>query len=94
MADSGVEQSPITLETIILDIARKAYRMEIEAREKSYAAGEDRFLTIEEAARIISVSPDWVYRRTKTLPFIRKLGPKMVRCSHNDLQKWMKTRRG
>jgi excisionase family DNA binding protein len=54
---------------------------------------EERLLTAEEAARVLSVSPDWLYRHAKKLPFTRKLGPKMLRFSYQGILKWLATRK-
>jgi predicted DNA-binding transcriptional regulator AlpA len=51
-------------------------------------AVEERMLDIEEAAKVISVSPEWLYRNRKRLPFTRKLGPKMLRFSYAGLLRW------
>jgi len=53
----------------------------------------DRMLTAEEAAEILSMSTDWLYRNAKKLPFTRKLGPKMLRFSEQGIIKWLATRR-
>ena len=53
---------------------------------------EDHLLDAEEAAKILSVSPDWLYRHAKKLPFTRKLGPKMLRFSYQGIQKYLATR--
>ncbi|MHB8384296.1 MAG: helix-turn-helix transcriptional regulator [Candidatus Binataceae bacterium] len=37
------------------------------------APGEDRLLDIDEAARCLSVDRQWIYRRTKKLPFVVRL---------------------
>jgi len=55
--------------------------------------GSDRLLTAEEAAKVLSVSPDWLYRNAKRLPFTRKLGPKMLRFSSQGIQKYLATRK-
>ncbi len=55
--------------------------------------GEDRLLDAEEAAKLLFVSPDWLYRNAKKLPFTRKLGPKMLRFSTQGIQKWLATRK-
>ena len=55
--------------------------------------GEDRLLDAEEASKLLSVSPDWLYRNVKKLPFTRKLGPKMLRFSHQELLRWLATRK-
>ncbi len=54
---------------------------------------EDRLLDAEEAARALCVSPDWLYRHAKRLPFSRKLGPKMLRFSYQGIQKYLATRK-
>ncbi|MGH7770943.1 MAG: helix-turn-helix transcriptional regulator [Candidatus Binatia bacterium] len=53
----------------------------------------ERLLTAEEAAQLLSVSPDWLYRHAKRLPFSRKLGPKMLRFSYQGILKWLATRK-
>jgi len=54
---------------------------------------EDHLLDAEEAARLLCVSEDWLYRRSKKLPFTRKLGPKMLRFSAIGIQKYLATRK-
>lgn len=54
---------------------------------------EDRLLDAEEAASMLSVSPDWLYRNGRKLPFTRKLGPKMLRFSYQGIQKYLATRK-
>ena len=49
----------------------------------------DRLLDAEEAANILSVSPDWLYRRANRLPFTRKLAPRMLRFSYQGIQKYL-----
>ena len=53
----------------------------------------DRLLDAKEAAEILSVSEDWLYRRISKLPFTRRLGPKMLRFSFQGIQKWMATKK-
>lgn len=54
---------------------------------------EDRLLDAQEASTLLSVSPDWLYRHAKRLPFTRKLGPKMLRFSSQGIQKYLVTRK-
>ncbi len=49
----------------------------------------DRLLTAEQAAEILSTSPDWLYRHATQLPFTRKLGPKMLRFSSRGIQAYL-----
>jgi predicted DNA-binding transcriptional regulator AlpA len=53
----------------------------------------DRMLDAKEAAEILSMSEDWLYRHAKKLPFTRKVGRKMLRFSYHGLVKWMETRK-
>jgi len=68
-------------------------REEIEQAQGQNGQGEDRLLDAEEASKLLSVSPDWLYRHSSRLPFTRKLGPKMLRFSCQGLQKWLTTRK-
>jgi predicted DNA-binding transcriptional regulator AlpA len=58
----------------------------------SRAVQDDRLLDIDEASKLLSVSPDWLYRNAKSLPFTRKLGAKMLRFSFQGIKKWLSTR--
>jgi hypothetical protein len=49
-------------------------------------SAQERLLDINEAAKVLSASPDWLYRNSKRLPFTRKLGPKMLRSARKGLQ--------
>ncbi len=53
----------------------------------------DKLLDAEEACKVLSASPDWLYRHATRLPFTRKLGPRMLRFSHQGIQKWLASRR-
>jgi excisionase family DNA binding protein len=53
----------------------------------------DRWLTVSEAAALLGVTPRWVYRRTRELPFIRRPSPGVVRCDEAALRKYMAANR-
>ncbi len=55
---------------------------------------EDYRLTAEEAAARLNVSIDWLYRRTKELPFARKLSRKVVRYSEAGIKRYLAQRDG
>ena len=66
--------------------------------ESQKAAGQnaqqgDKLLDAEAACKDLSVSPDWLYRNAKRLPFTRKLGPRMLRFSQQGIQKWLTSRK-
>ena len=67
-------------------------------REEIKAAGNgngkaDRLLDPAEAAKLLSVSEDWLYHQAKRLPFTRKLGPRLLRFSEQGILKWMETKK-
>jgi predicted DNA-binding transcriptional regulator AlpA len=53
----------------------------------------DRLLDPEEAAKLLSVSEDWLYHQAKRLPFTRKLGPRLLRFSYQGIVKWMDSKK-
>jgi predicted DNA-binding transcriptional regulator AlpA len=76
------------LAAILRPIVEAAVREAIIARTE-----EDRLLNAEEAAALLAVSEDWLYRHAKKLPFAKKLGPKMLRFSTIGIQKYLATRK-
>jgi predicted DNA-binding transcriptional regulator AlpA len=81
-----------TLEIALEGLLRRIVREEI-GTLKTDVNGQDRLLDAEEAAKLLSVSEDWLYRNAKKLPFSRKLGPKMLRFSSDGIQKFLATRK-
>ena len=55
---------------------------------------DDELLTTADAARLLNVSEDWIYRRASRLPFTRRLSRKAVRFSKAGLLKWRAARAG
>jgi predicted DNA-binding transcriptional regulator AlpA len=80
------------LVTITVGELRGLIRDEIKAATNTQTE-VDRLLTAEEAAEMLSMSMDWLYRNAKKLPFSRKVGPKMLRFSQQGIVKWMATRK-
>lgn len=54
--------------------------------------GEDQLLTVEEVAKKLGVPRDWIYRRTRKLPFTVRLGPRHVRFSLRGLERYIRQR--
>jgi len=48
----------------------------------------DVLLTAEQAAAVLNVTPNWLYRHAKQLPFTRRLSRKVLRFSQIGLIKW------
>jgi predicted DNA-binding transcriptional regulator AlpA len=91
-SDSGIaEPAHGSLDTILEGIVRKVVRQEIATLKKDLGTQTETFLDVQQAAKLMNVSEDWLYRHHK-LPFVRKLGPKMLRFSYQGILKWMETR--
>lgn len=71
---------------------RELIRQEVQAIGRNNVE-EDTWIDIEKAANLISVSPEWLYRNSKTLPFASKIGHRLLRFSRNGLQRWMESRK-
>lgn len=84
---------PSLLGEALLGAIRQAVREEIQSLIRRDDHESDRLLTAEKAAQMLSVSPDWLYRKARKLPFSRKLGPKMLRFSHLGIEKWIATKK-
>lgn len=80
--------SDIAIETALEQLLRRVIREEVQ-NIRSESKDPDNLITAEEAARLLAVSPDWLYRHAKQLPFTRKIHHKMIRFSYLGLQKYM-----
>lgn len=49
---------------------------------------DGRWLTAVEAASLLRVTPRWLYRHQKKLPFARRLSRKCLRFSEAGLRRW------
>ena len=87
-----MNDTPLTLEIALEGLLRRIIREEI-GTLKTEGNGQDRLLDTVEAAKLLSVSEDWLYRAAKKLPFTRRLGPKMLRFSSIGIQKYLATRK-
>ena len=78
---------------LLLDQIREVVRQEIKAASNGMPAKGDRLLDPEDAAKLLSVSEDWLYHNAKKLPFTRKLGPRLLRFSYHGMIKWMESKK-
>jgi predicted DNA-binding transcriptional regulator AlpA len=90
---ANITSGPSLLGEALSDEIRRIIREEVNSGRAKHESNEDRLLTADEAAKVLSLSPDWLYRNAKKLPFTRKLGPKMLRFSNRGLIKWLETRK-
>jgi predicted DNA-binding transcriptional regulator AlpA len=86
--------TPETTPAFTLTVAqlREIVREEIQAARAPEQA-PDRLLSADEAATLLAVSEDWLYRHARKLPFTVKLGPKQLRFSCAGLLRWLSTRK-
>ena len=76
---------------LLVEEIRAAVREELRAANGPH--NSDKLLTPEEVAEHLGVSPDWVYHHHKKLPFTRKLGPRLLRFSHQAMLKWLESKK-
>jgi hypothetical protein len=50
-------------------------------------------ITLEEAARLIGMSPKWIRLNKKTLNFVRELSPRVLKADPVALRRWVDQRR-
>jgi predicted DNA-binding transcriptional regulator AlpA len=82
-----------TFENTLEHLLRRVVREEIQSLRADKDEQNDKLLDADEAAVLLSVSPDWLYRHARKLPFTRKLGPKMLRFDRQGILKWLATRK-
>jgi len=75
------------LKAIIKEVVREALDEDANRRF------EERLLDINEAAKVLSMTTDWLYRSHRKLPFTRKLGNKSLRFSYKGMLKWIESRK-
>src|SRR4030095_10292399 len=57
------------------------------------ASTEDTLLTADQAAERLGVSKDWLFRRSRTLPFVVRLG-RHLRFSNRGIDRYLRSRTG
>jgi predicted DNA-binding transcriptional regulator AlpA len=53
----------------------------------------DETVDVREAAKLLGMSPTWLYRNAKKLPFTRRVGPRTLRFSVAGIRKYLVGRR-
>jgi len=49
----------------------------------------DEMLTVAEAAKVLRKTARWIWRRKKTLPFVRQINRRSMLVSKRELMKWI-----
>ncbi len=65
----------------------------IAADRDEAASAEETLLTVDEAAERLGVSKDWLFRRSRTLPFVVRLG-RHLRFSSRGIDRYLRNRTG
>ena len=61
----------------------------LNGRSPAELAPVDRLLTVDEASLLLGVTPRWLYRRAKSLPFSKRLSRGVLRFSETGLRAYM-----
>jgi hypothetical protein len=75
------------------DDLKAIIRAELSAAALDNSSGDGKLLDADGAAKFIRQSKTWVYRNWQTIGG-RKLGPKSLRFTKVDLQKWIDSKEG
>ncbi len=51
---------------------------------------KDRLLDVEEAAEMLGVNSFWIYKRSKELPFVLRVGQRKLRISERELRDYIR----
>jgi len=89
---ANIDDSTLSV-TLTVGQLKALVREEVEKAVGQNGHQGDKLVDAEEACKVLSASPDWLYRHATRLPFTRKLGPKMLRFSYQGIQKWLTSRK-
>lgn len=62
-------------------------------RRETRRPAEDRLIDVDEAAKLLAVSKEFLYHNAQKLPFTRKLGRGLLRFSANGIQKFIESKK-
>jgi hypothetical protein len=57
------------------------------------SAEPEQYVSAEEGARLLGVTPRWLYRNQRRLPFVRRLSRKVLQVSLPALRRWQQEAR-
>jgi predicted DNA-binding transcriptional regulator AlpA len=94
----AIDELPVrTLPAVIAELialqARAVSRLREHDASPKPVASPDRLLDVRQAAARLGMSPDWLYRHKRELPFARRIGRRAVRFSEAGLERWERQRR-
>lgn len=84
----------IPISVLVVVLATRAAEAPMDGQGPAWAPAEpDRLLPPGEAACLLGVTPRWLYRHAKHLPFTRRLSRKCLRFSEAGLRRWQVTKK-
>ncbi len=84
---------PAEARALLLEVAGLVLALAARAGDSPDGTREDRLLTVAEATKRLSVSPDWLYRHAKALPFTVR-GACGLRFSSHGIDRYIRQRQG
>jgi len=80
---------------LLLDQIRRVVAEEIAKAlsNNGQPAEKGNYLTPEEAAKIMGVEVNWLYRHRRHLPFAHRASKKVLRFDEAGLRRWMQSRK-
>ena len=84
------EELPAALAQLLALQARVVARMTTAATGRDERP--DRLLAVKQAALVLGMSPDWLYRNADRLPFTRRTGRRTLRFSERGLTRYLADR--
>jgi predicted DNA-binding transcriptional regulator AlpA len=88
-----VDQLPEVIGALETAKARAWARLTAPPTAASAPADSDATVDVDEAARLLGMSPSWLYRNAKRLPFARRVGGRAIRCSTAGIRRYLATRK-
>jgi predicted DNA-binding transcriptional regulator AlpA len=86
-----MNEQPKDREIGLEGVLRRIIREEIQAA-LGHLNGRDRLLTAEQASELMACSPDYLYRRARSLPFVRRVG-RMLRFSEKGIFAYLEAKK-
>lgn len=83
----NADQLPALLLSLAACLARTSARLLKDQDTADSPADPDANLSVEQAAQRLGVSPDWLYRNHRQLPFTRRIGRRLL-FSSRGLERW------
>ena len=81
------------LSTLHLSLLSRLIKVRRQPLQVEATPDNDRLLSVDEAAELLKVTPQWLYRHARSLPFSRRLSRKALRFSEAGLRRWAASRR-